>query len=111
MHGYTLSARAVRRVGSTLSDDPILACCQPRIRQCGAASITRLWRDVLDELLKRARPKEIVISTFGVREGLLYEALDAETSEQDPLLVAAAKLNRLLSRSAGFRRRFGPLDR
>ena len=43
---------------------------------------------VLDEIIRRAKPKEIVISAAGVREGLLYERLPETERAQDPLLVA-----------------------
>ena len=56
---------------------------------------------VLDELIRRAKPKEVVISTYGVREGLLYEGLGPAQRGADPLIVAAQKLNRLLSRAPG----------
>ena len=56
---------------------------------------------VLDEIIRKARPLEIMISVAGVREGLLYEMLDAAQRRQDPLLVAAAQFNRLLSRAPG----------
>jgi exopolyphosphatase/guanosine-5'-triphosphate,3'-diphosphate pyrophosphatase len=54
---------------------------------------------VLDEIIHRARPKEIVISTAGVRDGLLFEKLDEAQRQQDPLLVAAGELNHLFSRA------------
>jgi exopolyphosphatase/guanosine-5'-triphosphate,3'-diphosphate pyrophosphatase len=102
MHGYTLSARQCAELADLVgrSDPSVL----PAIESISAARrpLLAYGAIVLDELLKRARPKEIVISTFGVREGLLYEALGAEKRRQDPLLVAAAKLNRLLSRSEDF---------
>jgi exopolyphosphatase/guanosine-5'-triphosphate,3'-diphosphate pyrophosphatase len=41
-----------------------------------------------------------VFSTFGVREGLLYELLPQAERAQDGLLCAAQDLNELLSRSA-----------
>jgi exopolyphosphatase/guanosine-5'-triphosphate,3'-diphosphate pyrophosphatase len=54
---------------------------------------------VLDELIRRARPKEIIVSALGVREGLLYEHLPEAIRRQDPLLAAAKDLNQLRSRS------------
>lgn len=54
---------------------------------------------VLEELIRRARPSAIMISTNGVREGLLYEMLGAEERRRDPLLVAAAEFNTLFSRA------------
>jgi exopolyphosphatase / guanosine-5'-triphosphate,3'-diphosphate pyrophosphatase len=56
---------------------------------------------VLDEIIRRARPRQVMISTTGVREGLLYEMLDLGRRRQDPLLVAAAQFNRLFSRAPG----------
>lgn len=56
---------------------------------------------VLDEIIRRARPSEVMFSATGVREGLLYEMLDIEQRRQDPLLVAAGQLDRLFSRAPG----------
>jgi exopolyphosphatase/guanosine-5'-triphosphate,3'-diphosphate pyrophosphatase len=54
---------------------------------------------VLDEIIRQAKPKEIVVSALGVREGLLFERLDAEERKLDPLLTAARELNVLRSRA------------
>ena len=54
---------------------------------------------VLDEIIRRARPEEIIISVAGVREGLLYESLDAQERAKDPLIAAAQAFNVLRSRS------------
>ncbi len=56
---------------------------------------------VLDEIIRRAAPAQIVISATGVREGLLYELLDPDRRRQDPLIAAAADINILFSRSPG----------
>jgi len=49
--------------------------------------------------VRKARPKQIVFSALGVREGLLYELLDDEEQKKDALLAAAEELNVLRSRS------------
>lgn len=54
---------------------------------------------VLEELIRKAKPSEVVISALGVREGLLFDALSEEQLKQDPLLVAAREFNTLRSRS------------
>ena len=56
---------------------------------------------VLEEIIRRAPPKEIVISALGVREGLLFEGLSPEEQVQDPLITAARQFNLLRSRSPG----------
>lgn len=54
---------------------------------------------VLEEIIRQAKPKEVVVSALGVREGLLFERLDEEARRQDPLIAAARELNILRSRA------------
>jgi len=54
---------------------------------------------VLENLIRTIKPKDVVISVMGVREGLLYERLRAAQRARDPLIAAAADLNVLRSRS------------
>ena len=102
MHGYAIPVKEaaeladlVERVDteSFLAIESVNAARRPLLAY-GAV--------VLDELIRRAKPKDIVISTYGVREGLLYEALDPARRADDPILVAARKLNQLLARSPGY---------
>ena len=102
MHGYSIPAREaaeladlVERVDASnfLVIESVNAARRPLLAY-GAV--------VLNELIRRARPKDIFISTYGVREGLLYEALNAGERSQDALLQAVRKLNRLLARSPGY---------
>jgi exopolyphosphatase/guanosine-5'-triphosphate,3'-diphosphate pyrophosphatase len=54
---------------------------------------------VLEEIIRLGEPKEVAISAYGVREGLLFDRLDPQTRGLDPLLSAAGDLNLLRSRS------------
>ena len=54
---------------------------------------------VLEHIIRIAKPKTIMISTFGVREGLLFSKLPAREQARDGLLAAAHDLNVLRSRS------------
>ena len=56
---------------------------------------------VLDEIIRQAKPAEIVMSAAGVREGLLYEQLPPDIRANDPLLSAAAEFNQLRARAPG----------
>src|SRR5689334_21304851 len=55
---------------------------------------------VLEHVIRIVKPKVIVFSTFGVREGLLYDKLPPTERAKDGLVSAAQDLNGLLSRSA-----------
>jgi len=57
---------------------------------------------VLDEIIRRARPREIVISAAGVREGLLFERLPKAERNVDPLLSAARDLETVFARAPGY---------
>jgi exopolyphosphatase/guanosine-5'-triphosphate,3'-diphosphate pyrophosphatase len=54
---------------------------------------------VLEHIVRIARPKQVVISALGVREGLLYSQLPASERGKDGLIAAAQELNLLRSRS------------
>jgi exopolyphosphatase/guanosine-5'-triphosphate,3'-diphosphate pyrophosphatase len=43
---------------------------------------------VLERILRRTRPKSLVFSAMGLREGCLYDALTPALRRQDPLLAA-----------------------
>ncbi len=56
---------------------------------------------VLQEILKRGQLAQMVISTNGVREGLLYDALPHSERGIDPLVAFAGELDRLYTRGPG----------
>jgi exopolyphosphatase / guanosine-5'-triphosphate,3'-diphosphate pyrophosphatase len=99
MHNYTIPVRdAVDFLGliERIDSDNLVAI--------GAISTARrpllaYGAVVLDEIIRRSKPKEIVISVAGVREGLLYEWLDKTTRREDALIAAAREFNVLRSRA------------
>jgi len=55
---------------------------------------------VLEQLMLATDMKEVVISAYGVREGLLHAGLPPEERAKDPLIEFAAAANARLSRNA-----------
>ena len=101
MHGYTISAaealdfaRRLRRLAAANMLANIEAVADARRPLLTYAAL------VLEYIIRVARPKTIVFSTYGVREGLLYEMLPQLERSKDGLICAAQTLNQLLSRSA-----------
>jgi exopolyphosphatase / guanosine-5'-triphosphate,3'-diphosphate pyrophosphatase len=101
MHGYSISAadaldfvKRLRRLVSAnlLADIEVVADARRPLLAYAAL--------VLEHIIRVAKPKTIVFSTFGVREGLLYEKLPQAERSKDGLICAAQALNELLSRSA-----------
>jgi exopolyphosphatase / guanosine-5'-triphosphate,3'-diphosphate pyrophosphatase len=100
MHGYSIPAaealdfvQRLRRLAATNMLANIEAIADARRPLLTYAAL------VLEYIIRVAKPKTIVFSTFGVREGLLYEMLPPEERAKDGLLCAAQNLNQLLSRS------------
>ena len=55
-------------------------------------------RKLLAALAEVIRPSELIVSSFGIREGLLFQSLDKKTRALDPLIEAAREAGRGLSR-------------
>ena len=101
MHGYSIPAvdaldfaRRLRRLvaANMLANIEIVADARRPLLAYAAL--------VLEYIIRVAKPKTIVFSTFGVREGLLYDKLPQAERSKDGLICAAQTLNELLSRSA-----------
>ncbi|WP_037501732.1 Ppx/GppA family phosphatase [Sphingomonas jaspsi] len=54
--------------------------------------------NILEAMSDVLGPKRILVSAFGLREGLLYRDLDAPTRAEDPLLAAALEVGERLGR-------------
>ena len=101
MHGYaipaaealTLGALAERVDGEDLAALASVASARRPLLAYGAA--------VLEEVVRLGRPREVVVSAMGVREGLLFERLDAATRAEDPLFSAVREVNARHARHAG----------
>ncbi|WP_128253484.1 Ppx/GppA family phosphatase [Falsirhodobacter deserti] len=61
-----------------------------------------LASEVLRELISIFKPTEIDISSYGIREGLLYEAMPKRLRERDPLIEAARAAEAGSARIPGF---------
>jgi exopolyphosphatase/guanosine-5'-triphosphate,3'-diphosphate pyrophosphatase len=101
MHGYSIPAadaldfaRRLRRLASANMLANIEVVADARRPLLAYAAL------VLEYIIRVAKPKTIVFSTFGVREGLLYAMLPQKERARDGLICAAQDLNTLLSRSA-----------
>ncbi len=100
MHGYSIPTREA------------IAFCQSIRRTkklgtlAGSEEIARARRDVvpfgalvLERLVERLQPSEIVVSVYGIREGLLYSLMTRHEQRKDPLLSFCEDYARLRSRS------------
>src|SRR5262249_56757521 len=99
MHGYVLPAKEAFEFSTLVHRVDPEMLSQIEVVTDARRPLLAYAALVLENLVRIARPKDVVVSALGVREGLLYSMLDAEERNKDPLLAAASQLNVLRSRS------------
>ena len=99
MHAYAVNAREaidfcrmVQRVEpETMQSIETVSAARRPLLALGAL--------VLEKVLIRSGCSRVIFSASGVREGLLFDALEPEERRRDPLIASAQDLNVLRSRS------------
>jgi len=99
MHNYRISAEEASKFASLLDH-------QSQSSLAGIRDISSARREtipygalVLERLIKQMKPRAIVVSVLGIREGLLYSLLSDAERAKDPLIEACADLAKQRSRS------------
>jgi exopolyphosphatase/guanosine-5'-triphosphate,3'-diphosphate pyrophosphatase len=99
MHGYRMSAREALEFAKLVHRVDAETLSQIDVVNADRRPLLSYAALVLEHLIREIRPKDVVLSALGVREGLLYSLLGAKERRQDPLIAAASELNVLRSRS------------
>jgi len=102
LHEYRMDAAAVAATRAFIADADL-----PALRaRCDLSedrmALVPVVVQVLDELVRVFRPKDIAVSSYGIREGMLYERMPPELRERDPLLEACRFQERRDARLPGF---------
>ncbi|WP_301751808.1 Ppx/GppA family phosphatase [uncultured Erythrobacter sp.] len=89
-HGFAIEGTAALELatGLALSETDVLKG-RERISAMRAEKLPDA-AVLLQALLTRLAPEQVVFSSWGLREGLLYDRLPAHTKAQDPLLAGVA---------------------
>ena len=101
-HEYRMTAKDVRETIKFIEKGDL-----EKLRsECGVSSarmaLVPYAIDVLSRLIKTFRPKDIAISSYGIREGLLYEQMPDRLRQRDPLIEAARFAEAKDARVPGF---------
>lgn len=104
LHEYRMTPKAImatiKHIGETAPDAlrAETGTSAERMRLVPLASL------VLKELVRQLRPEEIAISSYGLREGLLYDQMSHTLRHRDPLIEAARHGEASSARQPGFGR-------
>lgn len=99
MHNYVIPSRDALEFAKLVERIEVDALMEIELVASARRPLLAYGAAVLEEIIRQANPKEIVISALGVREGLLYSQLPTKTQDEDPLIHAAREFNRLRSRA------------
>ena len=108
MHEYTIEAAEALEFCRTVARGNVETLDSIEVVSRQRRTLLPFGAVVLGQLIRVARPKAVVLSALGVREGMIYERLDEATKRLDPLIAAAEELAFLRSRSPRFCAELGP---
>ncbi|WP_298843310.1 Ppx/GppA family phosphatase [uncultured Roseobacter sp.] len=102
LHEYRMTARSV-----TATVKYIQSADLSELRSaCGISSarmsLVPLAAEVLKRLVRTFRPKDIALSSYGIREGMLYEQMPQRLRDRDPLIEACRFAEAKDARMPGF---------
>ena len=100
IHHYEMSPATIARLGRTIAH-----LSRARLREVPELSSARIptlgdATALLGVLLRQLGSTQTVVSSFGLREGLLYGALDEEQRREDPLIVGTRDEGQRMGRFA-----------
>ncbi|WP_220747835.1 MULTISPECIES: Ppx/GppA family phosphatase [Jannaschia] len=104
LHEYTMTPRDLRATLEHIAKaDPAVLSKQSNTSSA-RMSLVPMAAEVLSRVLSRFGPKEIAISSYGIREGLLYEQMPEVLRARDPLIESCRASEAASARLPGFGR-------
>ncbi len=104
LHEYRMTSKSILQTvkwlrGKSVSDlRAITGNSEARMRLVPIAA------EVLKSLVQQFKPKSVAVSSYGIREGLLYEQMPFELKRRDPLIEACRYDEAKNARTPGFGR-------
>ena len=104
LHEYRMSSRQISKTAEYIRKSDL----QDLRSRCNISdsrmSLVPLASIVLKELMRTFKPKDVAVSSYGIREGMLYEQMPRELRERDPLVEACRFAEAKDARLPGFGR-------
>ncbi|MBR9652458.1 Ppx/GppA family phosphatase [Thalassovita aquimarina] len=105
LHEYRMTKKSVNATLAYIAEtDP-----DELRKRCGLSgqrmALVPLAGEVLKQVIRTFKPHDIAISSYGIREGMLYEQMPQKLRERDPLIEASYFSETKDARMPGFGRR------
>ena len=88
LHEYRMKPKSVHATATWLRGQSLDELRARTGTSAERLSLVPVATIVLKELVRAVRPTEIAISSYGIREGMLYEKMPADVRRRDPLIEA-----------------------
>ena len=105
LHEYRMTPASVLETVEWIAQNDLAALRARTGTSAERMDLVPLASQVLAELIRSFRPREIDISSYGIREGLLYEQMPDRLRRRDPLIEACRFAEATQARLPGFGRR------
>jgi exopolyphosphatase/guanosine-5'-triphosphate,3'-diphosphate pyrophosphatase len=102
LHEYRMDPKSVLQTIDWIAGNDIGALRAMTGTSAARMNLVPLASQVLRELIKCFKPNEIDVSSYGIREGLLYEQMPERLRMRDPLIEACRYAERTMARMPGF---------
>jgi exopolyphosphatase/guanosine-5'-triphosphate,3'-diphosphate pyrophosphatase len=103
-HEYRMDAAAVTETAAFIATADLEALRVECSVSSARMALVPFAAEVLQEVVARFKPKDIAISSYGIREGLLYEQMPQALRDRDPLIEACRFAEAKDARLPGFGR-------
>lgn len=104
LHEYTMTPKDLRATLEFIAGADMSELGKRTSTSSARMSLVPIACEVLDRVVKTVRPKEIAISSYGIREGLLYEQMPDVLRARDPLIESCRASEAASARLPGFGR-------
>ncbi|SPH18508.1 Guanosine-5'-triphosphate,3'-diphosphate pyrophosphatase [Defluviimonas aquaemixtae] len=102
LHEYRMRPRELLKTIAWIGENDLSALRARTGTSAARMELVPLASQVLKQLVRRFRPKEIDVSSYGIREGMLYEQMSERQRRRDPLIEACRHAERTMARMPGF---------
>ncbi len=104
LHEYRMTTRSVSATAKFIADHDLDALRQRCSLSGARMALVPFAIEVLQRLVRAFRPRDIAISSYGIREGLLFEQMPQRLRARDPLIEACHFAEAKDARMPGFGR-------
>lgn len=105
LHEYRMTPKSLATTLKWIDEVDLDAVRQHTGTSAARMALVPIAAQVLKRLIREFRPKEIAVSSFGIREGLLYQQMPERLRRRDPLIEACYAAEQKDARIPGFGKR------